>query len=184
MQKEGRHNMADLNLTMKLLTTSSRLGQASVSLDKMALGQAIDKADKEVLKWAGMFLSAMDRGAKANNSIQDGGRLAVEATSIRPTFYSCLFRIAPKLKEANISSEQQVIAFLLKLYRNLIFHGSPGRGFKKLTRQESGLGMLLLQEIAESILVQINNNGHPKPTAIIKEDWHPTPKTYVAVPAG
>jgi hypothetical protein len=36
------------------------------------------------------------------------------------------------------------------------------------------LGALLLHEIAESILVQINNNGLPRPTATLKDEWKPT----------
>lgn len=175
--------MEDLNLTMNLLTTSSDLEQASVSLKKMASSQAIDETDKKALSWAGTFLSAMDWRAQVNQGSQVGGGLAVQATSIRPTFYSCLFRIAPRLKNAGISSEKQVISFLKSLYRNLISYGSPGKGFKKLTKEESELGILLLQEIAESILVQINNNGLPRTTTSIKEDWQPTPMEYETVGA-
>lgn len=175
--------MEDLDLTMSLLTTSSDLEEAAVSLKKMTSGQGIDDADRKALSWTGKFLSAMDWMAQVDHRSQVGGGLAVQATSIRPTFYSCLFRIAPRLKEAGISSEKNVISFLSSLYRNLLFHGSPGKGFKKLTEKESELGALLLHEMAESILVQINNNGLPTTNASLKEDWQPTPKEYVAVPA-
>ena len=175
--------MEDLNLTMNLLTTSSDLEKASVSLKKMTSGQGVDDADQKALSWTGKFLSVMDWGAQVNHESQVGGGFAVQATSIRPTFYSCLFRIAPRLKEAGISSEKNVISFLSSLYRNILFQGSPGKGFKKLTEKESELGALLLHEMAESILVQINNNGLPTTNTSLKEDWQPTPKEYVAVPA-
>jgi hypothetical protein len=161
MLTEGGFNMEDLNLTMRLLTTSSDLEQASVSLKKMASGQAINEEDKKALSWTGMFLSAMDFREQVDHEPQVGGGLTVQATSIRPTFYSCLFRIAPKLKEAGITSEKEVITFLSRLYRNLTSLGAPGKGFKKLTKKESEIGVLLLEELAESILVEINNNGLP-----------------------
>ena len=149
----------------------------------MTSGQGIDKTDRKALSWTGKFLSAMDWADQVDDGSQVGGGLAVQATSIRPTFYSCLFRIAPRLKEAGISSEKNVISFLSSLYRNLLTHGSPGKGFKKLTEKESELGALLLHEMAESILVQINNNGLPTTNGSLKEDWQPTPKEHVAVPA-
>ncbi len=175
--------MEDLNLTMNLLTTSSDLERASFSLKKMASGKVIKTTDRAILSWAGIFLSLMDWGARVNGGPQNGGGLAVQATSIRPTFYSCLFRIAPRLRESGLSSEKEVTSFLTSLYRNLNSPGAPGKGHKKLTEGEMKLGALLLHEMAESILVQINNNGLPKPNASLKEDWQPTPKDLVAVPA-
>jgi hypothetical protein len=120
--------MEDLNLTINLLSTSSDLEQASMSLKKMSERQKLDIADKDSLSWAGNFLLAMDWGAQMNKGAQVGGNFAVEATSIRPTFYSCLFRIAPQLKKAGINSNTELLSFLSTLYRNLISHGSPGRG--------------------------------------------------------
>jgi hypothetical protein len=175
--------MEDLNLTMRLLTTSSDLEQASASLRKLASGNDLDEADKDSLTWAGRFLLSMDWGSKVYQEPQEGGGLTVEATSMRPTFYSCLFRIAPKLREAGIASEQLLASFLSTLYKNLLSHGCPGRGYKKLTSTESEIGVLLLQKIAESILVQINNNGLPKRSSSIQEDWQPTTEDYVCASA-
>jgi hypothetical protein len=94
-----------------------------------------------------------------------------------------LFRIAPNLKEAGISNQQELSSFLMNFYRNLTHPGSPGRGYKRLKKTESSLGILLLQKLAESILVQINNNGLPKTPASIKDDWQPTYKDNVTVSA-
>lgn len=177
--------MEDLDLTVNLLNTSTDLEKASVSLRKIASNEDLDNVDRETLSWAGRFLLAMDWGAaQVNQGSQVGGSFAVHATSIRPTFYSCLFRIAPQLNEAGISSEKAVIAFLSSLYRNLISQGTPGRGHKKLTEKESGLGALFLHEMAESILVQINNNGLPRSDGSLNDDWQHSPQNeYIAVSA-
>jgi len=70
--------------------------------------------------------------------------------------------------------EREIVLFLGNLYKNLRSHGAPDKRHKKLTADQSMLGALLLHEMAESILVQINNNGLPRPTATLKDEWKPT----------
>lgn len=169
--------MEDLGLVAELFKTSSTLQRAAASLEKIFSGQAeIANGEKATLKWAGQFLHTVDWGAKQQTSSQIGGSLALQlqATSVRPTFYSCLFRIAPQLQEAGLKSEDDLTTFLNSLYLNLLSAGESGRKHKKLTPEESKLGALLLYEIAESILVQISNNGLPRSTTTLKDEWKPT----------
>ena len=166
--------MEDLGLIADLFKTSSTLERAAASLEKMTSEQEIGLAEKEALEWSGNFLFAVDWSNQQHSQKPIVGGLALQATSVRPTFYSCLFRIVPRLQEAGMRDEREIVLFLSNLYKNLISHGAPGKGHKKLTIDQSRLGALLLHEMAESILVQINNNGLPRPTATLKDEWKPT----------
>lgn len=169
--------MEDLSLVAELFKTSSTLARAAVSLEKMASEEKqIEPVEKESLIWSGEFLYAVDWNA-LNQRVQKpiGGGLTLQATSVRPTFYSCLFRLGPQLREAGMDDEEDLKSFLKNLYKTLTSPGAaPGRGNKKLTPNQLKLGALLLREIAESILVQINNNGLPQPTTTLKDEWKPT----------
>lgn len=171
--------MEDMGLIAKLFTTSSKLHLASSCLEKVAGGEEIDPAGKEALSWAGRFLLEVDWSSQTPEHEYFGGGLSLQATSVRPTFYSCLFRIAPRLREAGLNSEKDLLTFLGLLYHNLLLPGAPGRGYKKLSPLESRLGSLLLHEIAESILVQLNNNGLPLPSTSLKDEWKPTTNDLV-----
>jgi hypothetical protein len=167
--------MEDLCLVAELFKTSSTLARAAASLEKMISGQEeIQPSEKDALLWSGEFLRAVDWNAQEQAQKPISGGLALQATSVRPTFYSCLFRMAPQLREAGMHDEKNLNLFLNNLYRNLLSPEGPGRGHKKLTPDQCKLGALLLHEIAESILVQINNNGLPQPTATLKDEWKPT----------
>jgi len=167
--------MEDLGLVATLLLTSSTLERAAGSVKKMADDrEKINSAEKEALKWAGEFLLAMDWNAHQDTTNKVAGGLAIQATSVRPTFYSCLFRMAPQIRDAGMKDERELISFLGSLYRNLQSPDSLGRGYKKLTSEQAKLGALLLHEMAESILVQINNNGLPRQTATLNDEWEPS----------
>jgi hypothetical protein len=168
--------MEDLGLIAELFKTSSTLERASAALKKMASGQEIGPIEKEALEWTGKFLFAVDWSVQEQTHV--GGSLALQATSVRPTFYSCLFRMAPQLRNAGMRAEGDLTSFLNNLYSNLLSPGTPGRGHKKLTSDHSKLGALLLHEIAESILVQINNNGLPQPATTLKDEWKPTANEF------
>jgi hypothetical protein len=165
--------MEDMSLTSRLFRTSSKLHFASDLLPKLSEGCSMVEDEMAALKWAGSFLCEMDWSSQVPKEQNVGGGLILQATSVRPTFYSCLLRIAPLLREAGLETEEQVVDFLSSLYRNLLSPGSPGRGHKKLNSTESKLGALLLHEIAETILVQLSNNGLPRVSASLKDDWEP-----------
>ncbi len=167
--------MEDLGLIAVLFKTSSTLERAASALEKIpSVQEKISEIDKDALSWSGEFLLAVDWSARQEAPRPVTGGLALQATSMRPTFYSCLFRMAPQLRQAGMKDEKDLTAFLSNLYRNLLSPAAPGKGHKKLTYDQARLGALLLHEMAESILVQINNNGLPRPTATLKEDWKPT----------
>ena len=166
--------MEDLGLIAELFRTSSTLERAAASLEKLASEQEIGHVEKEALEWSGNFLFAVDWSTQQHSQGPIAGGLTLQATSVRPTFYSCLFRMVPRLQKAGMRDEKEIVLFLGNLYKNLRSHGAPGKGHKKLTADQSMLGALLLHEMAESILVQINNNGLSRPTATLKDEWKPT----------
>ena len=157
------------------------MARAAASIEKVARGDTLDPADRAALEWTGEFLSAVDWAAPAGSTNKVSGGLALQATTVRPTFYSCLFAMGPQLREAGMTKEDDITSFLNGLYRNLTSSGAPGRGYKKLTPRDSQLGSLLLRQMAESILVQINNNGLPRPD--IGAMREPAPVTSDLAPA-
>jgi hypothetical protein len=84
-----------------------------------------------------------------------------------------------------MNEEKDISTFLNILYTNLLTAGElgPGRGHKKLSSDQVKLGALLLHGMAESILVQINNNGLPKPSTTIKDEWKPTANEFIPLQA-
>lgn len=178
--------MEDLGLVAALFKTSSKLESAAAALERLACSnkENVTSAEKQGLSWSGEFLSAMDWNAQ-RSSKPVAGSLALEATSVRPTFYSCLFRMAPKLRDAGMNDERQIRSFLSNLYTTLRSLGEERRHQRKsLKADECQLGALLLHEMAESILVQINNNGLPQPTATLKDEWKPTSNEITPVFVG
>ncbi len=162
-----------------LFKTSSTLEQAAAALEKMPTSQErISSEEKKALSWSGEFLMAVDWSAQQTPPKPVAGGLALQATSVRPTFYSCLFRMAPRLKEAGMQNERDLTSFLSCLYRNLLSHETPGKGHKRLTPELAKLGASLLHDMAESILVQINNNGLPRPTTTLRDEWKPTTNEF------
>lgn len=163
-----------MGLTVKLLETSYKLQLASTWLKRTAEGDRPDSEGKEVLNWAGKFLYEVDWSSKIPQTTFMGGGLTLQATSVRPTFYSSLIRIAPKFKEEGMKTEEKILNFLSLLYKNLLTIGAPGKGCKKLKSSESILGALLLQEISDSIFIQLNNNGLPRTSIFLKDEWEPS----------
>lgn len=168
--------MEDMGMTAKLFETSSKLRLASSSLDRIASGDQLDNVAIEALTWAGRFLSAVDWSSAGSGKSQVGGGLALQATSVRPTFYSSILRIAPMFKEAGMKGDKDVMSFLGLLYANLLSPGAPGRGRKRLNPAQARLAARLLHEVSQSILVQLNNNGLPRSTSSLRDDWKPTGK--------
>ncbi len=181
LNSKGGINMEDLGMTAKLFETSSNLQLASIWLKRIVEGEQVDSEGKEVLTWTGKFLYEVDWSSKIPQKTSVGGGLALQATSVRPTFYSSLIRIAPKFKEAGMKTEEEILNFLRCLYQNLLTLGAPGKGHKKLKYFESKLGALLLHEISESILIQINNNGFPRTSISLKDEWEPSRNEFNTV---
>lgn len=164
--------MEDMGLTARLFETSSKLHLASLWLERIAEGKEPDTAGKEALTWVGQFLREVDWSNQTPASANIGGRLAVQATSIRPTFYSSLIKSAHRFREAGITTEKDILKFLKTLYDFLAL-STPQKHHNKLTRRKFILGALFLHEIAESIFVQLNNNGLPRSSTSLKEHWEP-----------
>jgi len=168
--------MEDLGLTAKLFETSSKLHLASSWLEKVAKGFEPDTSGKEALSWAGRFLSEVDWSSRTEKRGLAG--FALQATTVRPTFYSSLFRIAPQLREAGMKSEKDILGFLSQLYSYLYYSDNAEKDHKKLNAIQSRIGALLLQEISRSLRVQLNNNGLPRKTTSLREDWEPSANEY------
>ena len=165
--------MEDMALTARLFETSSKLRLASSWLKKIEEGDDPNFEGSEALKWAGQFMCEVDWSSHQERGTGLGGRLSLQATTVRPTFYSSLFRLAPELRKAGIDSNKELLRFLNTLYANLR-SGTPKKSRKKLTPEQIRLGAILLQEISRAILIQLNNNGLPRSSTWLKEEWEPS----------
>jgi len=168
--------MENLGLVAELFKTSSRFARAATTLEKMAAGKKeIESPDQEALQWSGNFLFVLDWNAKTQSSNPVTGNFALQATAVRPTFYSCLFRMAQQIRDAGMSDEKQLKTFLINFYNTLLSTAKKSSKKKgKLNSNQLKLGALILHEVSKSILVQINNNGLPQPSATLKDEWKPT----------
>jgi len=168
--------MENLGLVAELFKTSSKFARAAASLEKMATGQnKIEPPERDALSWAGNFLFVVDWNAHPQPSNPVVGNFALQATAVRPTFYSCLFRMAQQIRDAGMNDEKQLKSFLIDLYSTLLSTAiESNKKKRKLNADQLKLGALLLHEVSESILVQINNNGLPQPSATLKDEWKPT----------
>jgi hypothetical protein len=117
---------------------------------------------------------------KKNTSIHASGNLAIHATSIRPTFYACLFRIGNHIQESGINDDAALSEFLHNLYDLLLYNGTKYHGKIMLKVNEINLGALLLDEIANSILIQINNNGLSRQDSTSLEIRYPITHEFAA----
>lgn len=168
--------MEDLNLVSRLFLASSKLNQASSWLEKLAKGQQPDSEGAQTLNWVGRFLSEVGTSRGASG----GGGLSIQATSVRPTFYSSVLRIAPRFQEAGLNSDKEVIAFLERLNGLLLVSGSRDAAKKQqLDEAQYRLAVELLREVSRSILVQLSNNGLPRRDTL-KEEWEPVNKQLQA----
>ncbi len=163
--------MEEMGLTAKLFETSSKLETASGWIERIAAGEEPNTKGIEVLVWAGHFLSEMDWTSRTSARATVGGGLAIQATSVRPTFYSALIRIAKRFQEAGMTTEDDIIKYLGALYNFLLSQEAPAKKQKKLNSAQYKLASTLLQEIAQSILVQLNNNGLPRSSSSLRDDW-------------
>jgi hypothetical protein len=168
--------MEDMGMTAQLFQTSSRLHSASSWLRKIAQGEDVDSQAQELLKWTGTFLREVDWSSSAQKGTAGGG-LVLQATSIRPTFYSVLIRIAPELQAAGLKSEKQIGGFLTLLYDTLSA-GGVIKGPRKLNAKHSEAAATLLHEISQSILVQMNNNGLPRAYSSLRDEWKASGNEY------
>lgn len=176
--------MEDLALTARLFETSSRLHLAAVWLQKRSQGIEPDEFGREALKWAGKLLSEVDWSSRSRDRHGIGGGFALQATSVRPTFYSSLFRLAPELRKAGIRDNKDVLSFLNYLYESLVSAAPPRRRTRGHSPEQLRLGAALLDEISRATLVQLNNNGLPQSHTPLREGWEPprdeplTTRTY------
>lgn len=153
--------MEDLSLTSKLFLASSKLNQASSWLQKLAKGTKPDAEGIETLKWAGHFLGEVDVSSKPYGS-SAGGNLSIQATSVRPTFYSSVMRIAPLFQKAGFNNGDEIIGFLNRLNGLLLMESAPTAKSQKPDPAHYRLAGELLREVSRSIMVQLSNNGLPR----------------------
>jgi len=154
--------MENLTQTAQLLETSSRLRLAAYWLNQFSTNteKRPDSRGLESLKWAGRFLTEVDWTSAPQKPSGPSGEFAVQATSVRPLFYSSLVRFRQELRDAGINDPKSLAKFFTDLYSFLAMPpcGSKAKGISTHYMQ---LGAGFLEEIAQSLLVQLNGNGLP-----------------------
>ncbi|MDE2106167.1 MAG: hypothetical protein KGL39_53590 [Patescibacteria group bacterium] len=154
--------MENLVQTAQFLEASSRLRLASYWL-----GQLADNTEKKPdlkgqadLAWAGRFLTEVDWTSSPERPSGPSGEFAIQATSVRPLFYSSLVRFRQDLREAGINDPKTLAKFFNALYAFLSLKDYQIKQ-KPISCPEMKLGAAFLEEISQSLLVQLNGNGLP-----------------------
>ena len=106
--------MTDLLQSAELFDLSSRLGTASSALRSLAQRGSISEHAQKELEWTGRFLSQVD-WEQEHKSTGGSGSLAVQVTTVRPTFYASVARLAPRFAEMKMKSLDLVSRFLQDL---------------------------------------------------------------------
>jgi len=150
--------MENLVQAAELLETSSKLRLAAYWINEVGKGSVTpDDAGKEALNWAGRFLTEVDWTSPARKPVSPCGEFAVQATSVRPIFYSSLIKFGQELNEAGISNSKELTSFFRNLY---IFLQSASFDEKsKSLNLNLKLSSEFLEEISHSLLVQLNGNS-------------------------
>ncbi len=172
--------MEDLNLASKLFQASSKLNQASSWLVELAEGREPDEEGIKTLNWVGQFISEVDISSRLTSGVSVGGSLSIQATSVRPTFYSSVMRIAPLFQKAGFNSGEEIIGFLNRLNALLSVKGTKDHGMSQ--RQIAvyyKLASELLKEVSRSIMVQLSNNGLPR-RGVLNQEWEPSNNQFRA----
>lgn len=148
--------MENLVQAAELLEASSKLRLAAYWINEVCKGSATpDSNGKEALNWAGRFLTEVDWTSPTHKPVSPCGEFAVQATSVRPIFYSSLIKFGQELNEAGINSSKDLTLFFRNLYAFLqssSFDEKPKNLNLKLSTE-------FLEEISHSLLVQLNSNG-------------------------
>lgn len=163
--------MENLAQTAQLLEASTKLRVAAYWLDRLAEDApcAPDVRGKEALLWSGRFLPEVDWTSHHTVRGGTGGEFAVQATSVRPVFFSSLAKLGNELRRAGVKDEKQLYVFLVELYRLLTSDRSNRRPRMDL-RLVASLGAEFLTQISQSILVALGNNGLPPIGRTLWED--------------
>jgi hypothetical protein len=153
----------NLAQTAQFLEASSRLRLAAYWLSQLSENpnKKPDAKGQEDLQWAGRFLAEVDWTSSTPHKISGpSGEFAVQATSVRPVFYSSLVRFGQELRDAGINDPKTLAKFFVALYS---FLSSPASHPKHQTITPSNmkLGSGFLEEISQSLLVQLSGNGLP-----------------------
>ncbi len=171
--------MDDMGSKTKLFEISSKLQNASIWLKKIAKNEQLDAKGTDILYWAGQFLCEVDWSSKIAAKPSVSGCLTVQATSVRPTFYSSLIRIAPKLQAEGMKTETDILKFVRVIYSFLLSVKSSTNDTKKPLPRECDLAAMFLSEISDSILIQLNNNGLPRNSVSLKNEWELNRNGYI-----
>lgn len=101
--------MHDLDETSRILETSVRLQNASDALLRWADGSALP-SDAAVLEWAASFLGRVER-----RRATPGGRLMMQVTSARPTFYATIDKLQSNLAVKGLTNATSIRRFMGEL---------------------------------------------------------------------
>lgn len=146
--------MKDLNESGRLFEVSSRLQSAAAALKRLQEGEEATIGDKESLAWAGRFLQEVDF---TTNPVSAGGvasHLSVQATDVRPAFYTAIIQVEPEFRVAGISADDDLRKYLSDTYRFL-------SGAQVKPKSGLHLAEILLHELSKALLVRLTGNGVP-----------------------
>lgn len=151
--------MQDILETSRIFEASSKLQSTASLLVKIAEKQDLSEGEANLLVWSGRFLSEVDWSFSDKTKEDTSGSFALQATAIRPTFYSSLISTASHFRNAGLKSEQQIANFLHKVYKLLLQGGVVAETESKLTKRELKLAHDFFSGMSRNLLIQLNRNG-------------------------
>jgi len=151
--------MSDLLRSAQIFEVSSKLRTASFWIAEMAAGKTPNESERETLRWVGGLLTQIDWSTEGANGASLGADLAVQATDTRPVFYTCLNHIKPKLEALNLDPKEAIPKFVSWL-RDMLVQGKAID--TDLPNERYGVASGLLQLLANSLSVELGNNGLPR----------------------
>jgi hypothetical protein len=154
--------MENMFQTARMIEASSKLSLAAEWLRRTASNrnERPDKAGRDAMAWCEMFLSQVDWTSTPTRKRSVTGEMAVQATSLRPVFYSSLLGLRQRLGRAGFGTEAKMLTFLVSLYRALL--SMSVQKIPDLSPELATIGAEFLSTISSSILVSLDNNGLPK----------------------
>jgi len=143
----------------ELFEASTRLEYAAQSVCQLIDGISLSDEDKSSLNWAGQLLERVDWYESKWASAHVTADLAVQATSVRPIFYSTLTKTFRKIQESE-ENEEEIRRNFLRYLHHLLNKSDKS---EEIPKEYLRFSADFLHLLSRSLLLQVGHNGHSEP---------------------
>lgn len=157
--------MENLAESSQIFEASSRLASAASAIKQLHTTKTVSESEKASLNWACGFLAQVDWTTTVPDHTPPASGFCVQATAVRPAFYSALISITRKLSRAGLNKESDLKEFLNQVF-NLL-----GKECEKAARETPperiSLAATFLSDLSNYLLMQLTHNGIPMNTELL-----------------